>query len=95
MRDVSAGFETELSEFSGEPSHDRLLVNFPPKVALSKRVNSPKGAISRRMRREFPTCSAATGGRTGRSPARTSPDRPAGARVSVLRQSTEQQNQPG
>ncbi len=31
-----------------------LLVNFPPKVALSKLVNSLKGVSSRRMRQEFP-----------------------------------------
>jgi putative transposase len=31
-----------------------LLVNFPPKVALSKLVNSLKGVSSRRIRQEFP-----------------------------------------
>jgi putative transposase len=31
-----------------------LLVNFPPKVALSKLVNSLKGVSSRRLRQEFP-----------------------------------------
>jgi putative transposase len=29
-------------------------VNFPPKVALAKLVNSLKGVSSRRMRQEFP-----------------------------------------
>jgi len=54
MRDVCRDFETELVEFNGENSHVHLLVNFPPKVALAKLVNSLKGVSSRRMRQEFP-----------------------------------------
>jgi REP element-mobilizing transposase RayT len=40
--------------FNGESNHVHLLVNFPPKMALSKLVNSLKGVSSRRMRQEFP-----------------------------------------
>src|ERR1700737_631819 len=54
MRDVCSDFETQLAEFNGERDHVHLLVNFPPKVALSKLVNSLKGVSSRRMRQEFP-----------------------------------------
>lgn len=54
MRDVCADFECELVEFNGESNHVHLLVNFPPKVALSRLVNSLKGVSSRRMRQEFP-----------------------------------------
>ncbi|CAO5161520.1 transposase [Frankia sp. AiPs1] len=54
MRAVCADFEVELVEFNGEGDHVHLLVNFPPKVALSKLVNSLKGVSSRRMRQEFP-----------------------------------------
>ena len=54
MRAVYADFETGLAEFNGEANHVHLLVNFPPKVALSKLVNSPKGVSSRRMRHQFP-----------------------------------------
>lgn len=54
MRSVRADFETELVEFNGENNHVHLLVNFPPKVALAKLVNSLKGVSSRRMRQEFP-----------------------------------------
>ncbi|MGW0217094.1 IS200/IS605 family transposase [Micromonospora chokoriensis] len=32
----------------------RTTLNFPPKVALAKLVNSLKGVSSRRMRQEFP-----------------------------------------
>ncbi|MFJ9368035.1 IS200/IS605 family transposase [Nocardia sp. NPDC101769] len=54
MRDVCADFECELVEFNGEADHVHLLVNFPPKVAVSKLVNSLKGVSSRRLRQEFP-----------------------------------------
>ncbi|GAA4212105.1 IS200/IS605 family transposase [Microbispora amethystogenes] len=54
MRDVCADFGCELAEFTGEANHVHLLVNFPPKVALSCLVNSAKGVSSRRMRTEFP-----------------------------------------
>lgn len=54
MRAVCADFECELVEFNGENNHAHLLVNFPPKVALSKLVNSLKGVSSRRLRQEYP-----------------------------------------
>ena len=54
MRAVCEDFEAELVEFNGEASHVHLLVNFPPKVAVSKLVNSLKGVSSRRLRQEFP-----------------------------------------
>lgn len=54
MRAVCSDFEVELVEFNGEANHVHLLVNFPPKVAVSKLVNSLKGVSSRRLRQEFP-----------------------------------------
>jgi putative transposase len=54
MRAVCTDFECELVEFNGENNHIHLLVNFPPKVALSKLVNSLKGVSSRRLRQEYP-----------------------------------------
>ncbi len=53
MREVCADFEVELREFNGEHDHVHLLVHYPPKVALSKLVNSLKGVSSRRLRQEF------------------------------------------
>ncbi|EST27686.1 hypothetical protein M877_16040 [Streptomyces niveus NCIMB 11891] len=52
MREVCASFETELREFNGEADHVRLLVHYPPKVALSKLINSLKGVSSRCLRAE-------------------------------------------
>jgi Transposase and inactivated derivatives len=45
MRDVCGDFEVELAEFNGESNHVHLLVNFPPKVALSKLVNSTQRRV--------------------------------------------------
>ncbi|MEV0488204.1 IS200/IS605 family transposase [Streptomyces sp. NPDC050508] len=54
MRSVCADFDCELVEFNGENNHVHLLVNFPPKVTVTKLVNSLKGVSSRRLRQEFP-----------------------------------------
>ena len=43
-------FQSELIEFDGEADHVHLLVNYPPKIAVSKLVNSLKGVSSRRLR---------------------------------------------
>lgn len=53
-RAVCTDFECELIEFNGENNHVHPLVNFPPKLALSKLVNSLKGVSSRRLRQEYP-----------------------------------------
>jgi REP-associated tyrosine transposase len=53
MTKVCADFEAELIEFNGEHDHVHLLVHYPPKVALSKLVNSLKGVSSRLLRDEF------------------------------------------
>ncbi|QYC41779.1 Transposase IS200 like protein [Nonomuraea coxensis DSM 45129] len=94
MREVCADFECEPAEFNGESNHAHPLVNFPPKVALSRLVNSLKGVSSRRLRTEFPELArhyyranklwsgSYFAGSVG------------GAAISVLRQYIEQQNRP-
>jgi putative transposase len=72
MRAVCVDFECELVEFNGGSNHIHLLVNFPPKVALSKLVNSLKGVSSRRMRQEFPNSFNTIGGRNACGRALTS-----------------------
>lgn len=42
MREVCTDFEAELQQFNGEQDHVHLLVHYPPKVQLSKLVNSLK-----------------------------------------------------
>jgi putative transposase len=53
MRAVCADFGTTLAEFNGEDDHVHLLVEYPPKIAVSALVNSLKGVSARRLRQEF------------------------------------------
>lgn len=50
MRNICKSFDVKLIEFNGEYDHVHLLVHYPPKVMLSKLVNSLKGASSRKLR---------------------------------------------
>ena len=49
-----ADSETELVEMDSEPDHAHLLINYPPKLAISSLVNSLKGVSSRLLRRKRP-----------------------------------------
>ncbi len=49
MRAVCADFECELVEFDGEDNHVHLLVNFPPKAAVTNLAAPLKGGSSRRL----------------------------------------------
>jgi hypothetical protein len=50
---VCKDFEAELIEFDGEGNHVHLLVNYPPKMEISKLVNSLKGVSSRLLRKNI------------------------------------------
>lgn len=50
--DVCTDFESELVEFDGEGDHVHLLINYPPKIAISKIVNSLKGVSSRLIKKQ-------------------------------------------
>jgi putative transposase len=55
FRNVCIDFESELKEFYGEGDHVHLLINYPPKIAISNLVNSLKGVSSRHVRKKkFP-----------------------------------------
>ena len=47
---VCRDFEAERVECTGEDDHVHLLVTYPPKLSLSRLVNSLKGVSSRRLR---------------------------------------------
>jgi putative transposase len=53
MRRAYVDFGAGLREFTGDVGHVRLLVDYPPKVAVSALVNSLKGVPARRLRAEF------------------------------------------
>ncbi|QGM67877.1 IS200/IS605 family transposase [Proteus mirabilis] len=51
---VCSDFYVELVEMDGERDHVHLLINYPPKLAISNLVNSLKGVSSRLLRRDRP-----------------------------------------
>lgn len=51
--DLCLRFEAQLIEFNGEQDHVHLLIHYPPKLAVSKLVNSLKGVSSRLLRANF------------------------------------------
>ena len=51
---VCKDFDAEMIECNGEDEHVHLLILYPPKVALSKLVNSLKGVSSRLLRQWRP-----------------------------------------
>ncbi|MFM2344588.1 MAG: hypothetical protein RLZZ210_1199 [Pseudomonadota bacterium] len=51
---VCSDFDCTLSECNGEVDHMHLLINYPPKVSVSKLVNSLKGVSSRMLKKQFP-----------------------------------------
>jgi len=46
--------DADMVEMDGEEDHIHILVNYPPKLAVSTLVNALKGTSSRRLRGEFP-----------------------------------------
>lgn len=54
FRSICNDFEVELKEFNGESDHVHILINYPPKVQLTKLVNSLKGVSSRKMKQYHP-----------------------------------------
>jgi len=61
--DVCNDFEAGLVEFDGERNHVHLLVNYPPKVSVSRMVNSLKGVSSRLLKKQHPETGEAYYGR--------------------------------
>lgn len=92
MRDVCPDFEAGLAEFNGQTNHAHLLVNFPPKVALTRLMNSLKGVSSRRMRQEFPDLRRHHWPANRLWPASYFAGSVGGPPISMLRQYIEQQN---
>ena len=87
-------FEAELIEFDGEDDHVHLLVNYPPKVAVSNLVNSLKGVSSRLVRKKnYPSIQKKLWGNALWSPSYFAGSC-GGAPIAVIRQYIEQQQTP-
>jgi putative transposase len=91
---VCADFEAERVEFDGEDDQVHLLVNYPPKVAVSALVNSLKGVSSRMIRRkDYPSIRKKLWGGALWSPSYFAGSC-GGAPIAILRQYIEQQRTP-
>ncbi len=91
---VCLDFEAELVEFDGEDDHVHLLVNYPPKVAISALVNSLKGVSSRMIRKKaYPGVQKKLWGGALWSPSYFAGSC-GGAPIGIIRQYIEQQQTP-
>lgn len=90
---VCKDFEAELVEMDGEDDHVHLLVNYPPKVAVSNLVNSLKGVSSRLLRKERPDIANRYWKNTLWSPSYFAASC-GGAPIDVIRRYIEQQQTP-
>lgn len=91
---VCADFEAELVAFDGEDDHVHLLVNYPPKVAISKLVNSLKGISSLLIRKKnYPNIQKKLWKRALWSPSYFAGSC-GGAPIEIIRQYIEQQQTP-
>ncbi len=91
---VCTDFEAKLVEFDGEDDHVHLLINYPPKVAVSKLVNSLKGVSSHLIRKkDYPSVRKKLWGKALWSPSYFAGSC-GGAPIGVIRQYIEQQKTP-
>ncbi len=90
---VCKDFEAVLAEFDGESDHVHLLVNYPPKVSVSRLVNSLKGVSSRLLKQRFPELEKRYWKGALWSPSYFAASC-GGAPISIIREYIEQQNTP-
>ena len=90
---VCADFDAHLIEMDGEDDHVHLLVEYPPKVAVSALVNSLKGVSSRLLRKDRPDIRDRYWKGVLWSPSYFASSC-GGAPISIIRQYIEQQNTP-
>lgn len=91
---VCIDFEAKLIEFNGENDHVHLLVHYPPKVTISKLVNSLKGVSTRLLRKKnFPEVQNALWGKSLWSPSYFAGSC-GGAPISMIRKYIEKQDSP-
>ena len=90
---VCENFEARLVEMDGEDDHVHLLLEYPPKVAVSALVNSLKGVSSRLLRRDRPDLATRYCKGVLWSPSYFAASC-GGAPISIVRQYIEQQKTP-
>ena len=91
---VCKDFDATLVEFDGEDDHVHLLVNYPPKMAISKLVNSLKGVSSLLIRKmDYPNIKNKLWGGALWSPSYFAASC-GGAPIAIIRDYIEQQRTP-
>ena len=91
---VCKDFEAVLIEFDGEGDHVHLVVNYPPKISVSKLVNSLKGVSSRLLKNKgYPSIQKTLWGKSLWSPSYFAGSC-GGAPISIIRQYIENQQSP-
>ncbi|WP_347454644.1 IS200/IS605 family transposase [Acinetobacter thermotolerans] len=90
---ICLDFAAKLVEFDGEHDHVHLLVNYPPKVAISSLVNSLKGASSRILRTKHPEIKNKLWGNALWSPSYFAASC-GGAPIGIIKQYIQQQQTP-
>lgn len=91
---VCGDFEAKLIEFEGEEDYVHLLIEYPPKVAISRLVNSLKGVSSRMLRKKnYPSIQKALWGDSFWSPSYFA-GTCGGAPLDVIREYIKQQKTP-
>lgn len=91
---VCKDFEAELIEMDGEEDHIHLLVNYPPKISVSRLVNTLKGVSSRLIRKKnYPSIQKALWGNALWSPSYFAASC-GGAPLEIIQQYIQQQKTP-
>ena len=91
---VAHDFNAQLVEFDGEKDHVHLLVEYSPKTAISRLVNSLKGVSSRMLRKKgYPSIQKALWGNSLWSPSYFA-GACGGAPLTVIKKYIEEQNSP-
>jgi putative transposase len=87
-------FDAQLIEMDGKDDHIHLLVEYPPKVAVSNLVNRLKGVSSRLLHKERPDIQKRYWKDVLWSPCYFASTSCGGAPISIVRQYIEQQQRP-
>lgn len=91
---VCKDFDASLVEMDGEYDHVHLLINYPPKVSISRLVNSLKGVSSRLLRsKQYPSIQKALWKEVLWSPSYFAASC-GGAPLQIIQEYIQQQNSP-
>ena len=94
MKHAASSLDVVIIEFNGESDHVHLLIEYPPKMSISKIVNSLKGVSSRKLKRHYPELSSPSYQKDALWSPSYFASSVGGAPISVLKQYIEQQNRP-